>query len=89
MPQFTHFLNLFISTFIENNTNVVIDASGSMSIDIPANMSDDQKRELSKNLNVLDSLIRSRSDELEKLIQERNRIESELLQIIPNINPKF
>ena len=89
LPQFTHFLDLFKSTIIENNTNVVIDASGSMSIDVPANMSDDQARELSKKLNVIDSLIHSRNDELEKLIQEGNRIESELLQKIPNINPKF
>lgn len=80
IPQYTHFIELFKSTIIGTDANVIIDAGGSMSIDVPANMSDDKAAQLSKKINVIDSLIRSRSDELEKLLHEGNRIESELLK---------
>lgn len=80
LPQFTHFVELFKSTIIQTDANVIIDGSGNMSIDVPSNMSNDEAVQLSKRLNVIDSLIRTRSDELEKLLQEGNRIESELLQ---------
>ena len=78
IPQYTHFIELFKSTIVQTDANVIIDTGGSMSIDVPASMSDDKAVELSKRLNVIDSLIRSRSDEIEKLLQEGNRIESEL-----------
>lgn len=80
IPQYTHFIELFKSTIIGTDANVIIDTGGSMSIDVPASMSDDKAAELSKKINVIDSLIRNRSDELEKLLHEGSRIESELLK---------
>lgn len=80
IPQYTHFIELFKSTIIQTDANVIIDGGGNMSIDIPANMPDNEAEQLSKKLNIIDSLIRSRSDELEKLFQEGNRIENEILQ---------
>lgn len=83
IPQYTHFIELFKSTIIGTDANVIIDAGGSMSVDVPVTMPDDKAAQLSKKISVIDSLIRSRSDELEKLLHEGNRIESELLKNNP------
>jgi hypothetical protein len=78
LPQYSHFIELFKSTIIETDANVIIDGGGNMSIDVSSNMSDNEATQLSKKLNIIDSLIRSRSDEIEKLLQDANRIENEL-----------
>lgn len=78
IPQYSHFIEQFRSIIIETHTNVIVDGSGSMSIDVPASMSDNEAEQLSKKLNVIDSLIRTRNDDLEKLLDKANSIESEL-----------
>lgn len=84
IPQYTHFIEQFRSIIIETHTNVIVDGSGSMSIDVPASMSDNEAEQLSKKLNVIDSLIRTRNDDLEKLIDKANIIESKLYKIDSN-----
>lgn len=79
-----HFIEQFRSIIIETQTNVVVDGSGSMSIDVPASMPDNQAEQLSRKLNIIDSLIRTRNDDLERLLDKANTIESELRKIDSN-----
>lgn len=84
IPQYTHFIEQFRSIIVETHTNVIVDGSGSMSIDVPASMSDNEAEQLSKKLNVIDSLIRTRNDDLERLIDKANTIENKLYKIDSN-----
>jgi hypothetical protein len=78
LPQYSHFIEQFRSIIVNTDANVIVDGSGSMSIDVPASMSDNEAEQLSKKLNVIDSLIRTRNDDLEKLLDKATSIESEL-----------
>jgi len=78
IPQYSYFIEQFRSIIVDTHTNVIVDGSGSMSIDVPASMSDNEAEQLSKKLNVIDSLIRTRNEDLEKLLDKANSIETEL-----------
>ena len=78
LPQLTDFINQFNNLINQTGIQVVSDSMGSMSIDVPANMSDAEVHNISQRIGVIDRLINTRGEEINKLLQEGLRLENKL-----------
>lgn len=77
LPQISDFINQF-NTIIENNINVVTDTGANMFMDVPNDISDDKAAHLKKKLEIIDRLINTKTDEVEKLLKKGSSLESTL-----------
>jgi len=78
LPQLTKFVEQFNEVVIEFNVNVVTDTAGTMSVDVPANMSDIQAEFVSKKLGIIDRLVNSHGTSINDLFQKGLKIEHNL-----------
>lgn len=85
IPQLSEFITQFNSIVSEHSINVITETNGNMSIDVPSTMSDDQAQLLSKRIGVIDRLITTRGQEIDKLLHQGLNIENKL----KGQDPKF
>jgi flagellar motor switch protein FliG len=85
IPQLSNFVDQFNDTIIQKCVNVITDVQGNMAIDVPSAMPDDEATELSKRINVLDRVIKARSQEIQDLVEKGIKIETKL----KTENPQF
>lgn len=75
-------LSLFISQFDQivnsNNINVVTDAAGNISIDVPNSMPVDIQDKLATRVGIVDRLIHDRSNNLDELLKKALDLEKNL-----------
>lgn len=89
LPQLSEFITQFNGIISEHSINVITETNGNMSIDVPSNMSDHQAQLLSKRVGVIDRLIRSRGQEIDKLLHQGLEIESKLKGQDPNFTSQI
>ena len=70
LPQLSNFIGQFDSTIAKTGVNVVTDAMGNMSIDIPNSMPDIEANKVSTRLGIIDRLINTRGQEINLLLQK-------------------
>jgi hypothetical protein len=80
LPQLAEFIAQFQTTITNTGLkiNVVIEASGSLSLDVPQSMPDVEAEQLSKIISIIDRLINTRSNEIENLLEEGFRLKNSL-----------
>jgi cell shape-determining protein MreC len=79
LPQLAGFIARFDNTVAETGVNVITDAAGSMSLDVPNSMSPKEVTEITEKLGVIDRLINTRGDTINNLLQkglELSRLEA-------------
>lgn len=84
LPQLAKFINQFSSTVSQTAVNVVTDSTGSMSIDVPQNMTDDEAQTISTKIGIIDRLITTRGQEINDLLQKGISLENKLKLEDPN-----
>ncbi|MCW5971714.1 MAG: hypothetical protein KIT57_24710 [Blastocatellales bacterium] len=85
LPQLSGFINQFNEVVITTNVNVVTDAVGNMSLDVPVTMSELEVERITKRIGILDRLITTRGQEINELLQKGINIETKLKAE----NPKY
>ena len=78
LPQLSDFISQFHSIILTNNINVITDAAGNMSLDVPGNMSDTDAEKFSRRISIIDRLITTRGQEINDLLQKGLEIEGKL-----------
>ena len=78
LPQLAGFIHQFNITVAQNGINVITDASGNMSMDVPSNMSDLTYNSLSNKLGIIDRLINSHGTSINELLQKASVMESQI-----------
>ena len=89
LSQLDDFINRFNSFVADNNVNIITDAQGNMSMDVPNNIDDDTATVHINRVNTLDNLIRNHINSLHELIIRGNNIENNILNIDPSYNIQF
>lgn len=80
MPQFSDFISQFHTVVANNPINIIIEADGYMSLDVPSGMPDNEAQQLSKRIGLLDRLIATRGEQISSLIDKGLGIEEKLKQ---------
>lgn len=75
LPDFNKFINQFHSLISEKSINVITDASGNMSIDVPNSMSDNEANLLSTRVRIIDSLVRTKEESLHDLFTRAEQLQ--------------
>ena len=78
LPQLSDFIDQFNHLVCTTNINVISDASGNMSIDVPGAMSDIEAEKISKRISIIDRLITARGEQINDLLQKGLSIETKL-----------
>nr|YP_010620798.1 hypothetical protein PN052_mgp18 [Pseudofabraea citricarpa]WAX38809.1 hypothetical protein [Pseudofabraea citricarpa] len=78
IPQLSNFISDFHTTISQSNVNVITDASGNMSIDVPGNMSDAQAQKVTTRIGILDRLIQTQSTNITDLLNKGFAIEDKI-----------
>ncbi len=78
LPQFSDFISQFNNMVLTNNINVITDASGNMSLDVPGTMSDTDAETIGKRINIIDRLITLRAQEINDLLQKGLSLNAQL-----------
>jgi|KBSMisStaDraftv2_1062788.scaffolds.fasta_scaffold1377381_1 hypothetical protein len=78
LPQLANFIGQFNSTVSQSGIIVVTDSMGSMSIDVPHNMSDDVANNIRNRIGIIDRLITTRGQEINDLFQKGMHLENKL-----------
>jgi hypothetical protein len=78
LPQLADFISQFHSIILTNNINVITDAGGNMSLDVPGTMSDTDADKFSRRISIIDRLITTRGQEINDLLQKGLEIEGKL-----------
>ena len=85
LPQLAEFITQFNLLVTENSVNVITDALGNMSIEVPKNMSDNTANSVSGRLSIIDRLINSHGSSLNEQFQKGLNIENK----IRSSNPEY
>ena len=85
LPQYSNFISQFNSFISINDVNVVSDASGNLSIDVPNSMNNVDSELVRKKIGIFDSLIRTHGDSLQDLFRRAESIQ----QQTPDSNSQF
>jgi hypothetical protein len=78
LPQLATFINQFSTTVNQSGISVVTDTAGTMSIDVPQDMSEQVANKLSNKIGVIDRLITTRSQDISDLLQKGTILEEKL-----------
>lgn len=89
LPQLSNFIDKFNDFVIEKNVNVVTDATGNMSIDVPQSISDSEAQNISKRINIIDRLVTTQGQSVDALLQKGLSIEQELKKSNPNYSSQL
>jgi len=80
LPQLVGFVEQFNNIVSQHGINVVTDAQGNMSMDVPASMSETTYMNISNRLGIVDRLINNHGSSINDLIQKGLSIEQEIKQ---------
>lgn len=75
LPQLTEFINQFNNLVCDNHVNVITDASGNMSMDVPSSMGDTDAANISNRLSIIDRLITNHGITINDLFQKGISVE--------------
>lgn len=89
MPQFSDFIVQFNNVVMDNSINVITEANGNMSLDVPSSMSDNKAEQLSKRISVLDRLITTRGEEIDTLLHKGLEIEKNIKEQDPQFTSQI
>lgn len=78
LPQLANFINQFDMTVTQSGINVMTDSMGSMSIDVPHNMTNEAASKVSSRIGIIDRLITTRGQEINELLQKGIHLEKGL-----------
>lgn len=78
LPQLANFISQFNSTITQSGVNVVTDSIGNLSLDVPQDMSNEAANKVSSRIGIIDTLIRTRSQEINDLLQKGAQLENKL-----------
>lgn len=78
LPQLSAFINQFSTTVSQYGISVITDTAGTMSIDVPQDMSEQVANKLSTRIGVIDRLITTRSENISDLLQKGTILEEKL-----------
>lgn len=84
LPQLSDFISQFNTTVVESNVNVITDSAGSMSIDVPKDMSDAVADKIITRVGLLDRLITSHGQSINEVFKNGLAIEDKLKANNPN-----
>ena len=84
IPQLSDFISQFNNIVTQNGVNVVTDSTGSMAIDVPADMSDPVADSISRRIGIIDRLITTHGNSINDIFQKGLGIERELKANNPN-----
>jgi len=84
LPQLSNFISQFNGVVQSTNVNVITDAMGNMSVDVPGDMSDATANNISKRLGIIDKLITHHGTSINELLQKGLSIEDKLKKADPN-----
>jgi NADH-ubiquinone oxidoreductase chain 3 len=84
MIQLTDFISQFNTTITTLGINVITDATGNLSIEVPLSMSDTDASTTSKRIGILDRLINTRSESITDLLQKGKGLEDSIKLTDPN-----
>jgi predicted PurR-regulated permease PerM len=84
LPQLNSFINRFHNFLIETGINVITDAQGGLSIDVPENLNDSLAEQYANRINIFDGLIRNHINQIDNLIQRGSEIEDQIREINSN-----
>lgn len=83
LPQLTEFINQFNTLVSDNHINVITDASGNMSMDVPSNMADTDAANISNRLSIIDRLITNHGTTINDLFQKGISVEEKARALDP------
>lgn len=86
LPQFSEFINQFNNLVQSTNINVITEVDGTLSIDVPASMPDNEIENISKRINIIDRLISTKDKELTQLLEKGSSLDGQLRVDNPNHN---
>jgi hypothetical protein len=89
IPQLDMFIAQFKSIVIDTGINVVSDAQGNMSIDVPSSMSDSDANKISARIGVIDRLITHNGVSINDLFNKGLSIENSLKGKDPTYNSQL
>jgi hypothetical protein len=78
LPQLAGFIDQFNNVVNQSGLNIITDSNGSMSMDVPYDMTDQDADKLSKRIHIIDRLINNRSNSISDLFQKGLDFESKL-----------
>ena len=76
VPQFGNFVEQFNTLINENSINVITDAKGNLSIDVPSTMTESKSSEIANKVNILDRLISTQKESIGNLFFKGSLIEN-------------
>jgi DNA repair ATPase RecN len=80
LPQLAGFIEQFNNIVSQHGVNVVTDAQGNMSMDVPASMSETTYNNISNRLGIVDRLINNHGSSINDLFQKGLTIEQKIKQ---------
>lgn len=83
LPQLSDFIGQFNHIVLNNPINIITEANGNMSVDVPSTMPDIQAEKLGKKIGIIDRLITSRGQEIDSLLQKGLTIEGKIKEEDP------
>ena len=78
LPQLEVFITQFKAIVLDTGINVVSDAQGNMSIDVPSSMTDSDANKISARVGVIDRLITNNGTSINELFNKGLNIENSL-----------
>lgn len=89
LPQLADFISQFKTIVVDTGVNVISDAQGNMSIDVPLRMSDTEANNTSIRIGIIDRLITENGTTINSLFQKGFAIEESLKKTDPSYNSKL
>lgn len=89
LPQLEGFISQFKTIIIDTGINVISDAQGNMSIDVPIDMSDSDANKISARIGVIDRLITTNGVSINDLFNKGLSIEESLKIKDPSYSSQF
>jgi hypothetical protein len=89
LPQLADFISQFKTIIIDTGINVVSDAQGNMSIDVPIKMSDTDANNISTKIGIIDRLITHNGMTINSLFQKGSAIEESLRKTDPSYSSQL
>ena len=84
LPQLAGFIEQFNNIISQHGINVVTDAQGNMSMDVPASMPETTYKNISNRLGIVDRLINNHGYSISDLFQKGLSLEQEIKQTDQN-----
>lgn len=83
LSELSSYINKFNNTVIETGINVITDSEGSISMDVPGTMSEEVAKQVSLKINIIDSLITKRQDDISELIDKGLALQKKINSVDP------